>query len=267
MPFLTVNGTQLYYEQKGQGKPVLFIHGWTCSSRFFQKQLDYFAQRYRTIIPDLRAHGRSAHVHSGHTMANYARDIYELVHKLELTEVVMVGWSLGAALIWDYFKQFGAKNVKATVIIDQPASDFKWVDFPLGLLDFQALCRWMANIQTDRAMVARDLITAMFKEKPADEDVRWMFDEVTRVPESIACTILFDEVVQDYRPVLSTITVPTLLCFGRDEKLYPVAAGEHLREKLPQAQLVVFEQSGHCPHLEEPGRFNQEVDQFIQSLR
>ena len=63
MLFLAVNGTQLYYEDEGQGKPVLFIHGVWMSGRFLQKQLGYFAQRYRVVIPDLRAHGRSAQVH------------------------------------------------------------------------------------------------------------------------------------------------------------------------------------------------------------
>jgi pimeloyl-ACP methyl ester carboxylesterase len=94
-----------------------------------------------------------------------------------------------------------------------------------------------------------------------------MFEEITRLPASIASAIFFDQTVQDYRPILSLVTVPSLLCFGGDEKkLIPVAAGKHLKENLPQARLVIFEHSSHCPFLEEPKRFNQEVDQFIQSL-
>lgn len=65
--------------------------------------------------------------------------------------------------------------------------------------------------------------------------------------------------------MLSSFTIPTLLCFGSDEKLIPVAAGEHLCQNLPDAQLVVFEQSGHCPFLEEPERFNQE-DRPLRSV-
>ena len=84
--------------------------------------------------------------------------------------------------------------------------------------------------------------------------------------ESIAGSILFDQTVQDYRPDLSKVTVPTLLCFGRDEKLIPVAGGEHLQKNLPNARLLVFENSGHCPFLEESKRFNREVDRFIQSV-
>jgi len=266
MPYLSLNETQLYYEEEGHGQPILFIHGVWMSSRFFQKQQNYFAHRYRAITVDLRAHGRSAQVHSGHTIANYARDIRGLIKGLKLTDVVMVGWSMGAFIIWDYFKQFGAENVKAAVIVEESASDFKTPDWPLGLFDLQSLRHLMDAVQTDRETVVRQFIPQMFKKAPAEKDTRWMFDEITRLPESIASSILFDQTLQDYRPMLPSFTLPTLLCFGSDEKLIPVAAGEHLCQNLPDARLVVFEQSGHCPFLEEPERFNQEVDHFVQSL-
>ncbi len=86
------------------------------------------------------------------------------------------------------------------------------------------------------------------------------------MPESIASAILFDQSVQDYRPMLGMVTVPTLLCFGRHDKFVPLAGVECLQHHLPRARLVIFENSGHGPHLEEPDRFNREVDQFIQSL-
>ena len=266
MPYITVNGTQLYYEDKGQGQPVLFIHGLWCSCRFFDKQLDYFARRYRTLILDLRGHGRSAPIHSGYTMANYARDVHEFMHRLELTETVLVGWSMGSFVIWEYFKQFGAENIKATVFVDQSASDFKWPDWPLGAFDFTGLCHWMANVQTNRAETMREFVNLFFKGEPTAADLRWLLDEMTRIPASIAGAVLFAQSVEDYRAVLPTVNVPALICFGRHDKFFPVAAGEYLKQNLPQAQMVVFEQSGHCPFLEEPERFNREVDRFLSSL-
>lgn len=260
------NQIQLYYEDQGQGLPVIFIHGVWMSSRFFHKQMPYFRQRYRAIALDLRGHGRSTHVHYGHTVAQYARDLRALMHGLALEPVVLIGWSMGAFVIWEYFKQFGAENIKATVVIDESASDYKWPDWPLGFADFPTLCHVMSGLQTDRAETVRDFIPLMFKDPPAESDVQWMFEEITRMPESIASAILFDQTVQDYRPVLPQIKVPTLLCFGADEKLVPVAAGEHLQQTMPNARLVVFENSSHCPFLEEPERFNAEVDRFIQSL-
>ncbi len=266
MPYFNVGDAQLYYEDYGQGQPIIFIHGVWMSSRFFKKQIPYFAERHRIITVDMRGHGRSAKVHTGHTIAAYARDVHTLIQGLALKDVILLGWSMGAFVVWDYVKQFGTKGLKATVIVEESASDYKKEDWPLGAFDFQELCEIMATVQTDRAAFVHELITAMFKDAPAEEDRQWMFDEITRLPESIASAILFDQTVQDYRPVLPSVSVPSLLCFGRDEKLIPIAAAKHLEQTLPDTRFVFFENSGHCPFLEEPDKFNQEVDAFIRSL-
>ena len=72
--------------------------------------------------------------------------------------------------------------------------------------------------------------------------------------------------MHDYRDAPSQVTVPALVCTGRDEKLVPVEAEEWVVEQMPNARLVVFEESGHCPFIEEPDRFNQVVDDWIGSL-
>lgn len=267
MAFFNIEAARLYYEDIGQGQPIIFVHGVWMSSRFFKKQLPYFGQRYRAIAPDLRGHGRSSPVHSGHTVANYARDLHGLINGLGLDDVVLVGWSMGAFVIWDYFRQFDGEKVKGLVITDESASDFQWPDWPLGGIDFPSLCHMMAATQTDRAAFAHELIALISRGTPSEEDDRWMFDEISRPPESVASAILFDQTVQDYRPVLPTVKVPTLLCCGREDKLVSVAAMEHVQQSQPNVtRLVVFENSGHCPFLDEPDLFNQEVDRFIQSL-
>ncbi len=66
--------------------------------------------------------------------------------------------------------------------------------------------------------------------------------------------------------MLPQVTVPALVCTGRDEKLVPIAAEEYVAEQMPNARLVVFEESGHCPFIEEPDRFNQVLADWIGSL-
>ncbi|MEY9870239.1 pimeloyl-ACP methyl ester carboxylesterase [Peribacillus sp. B2I2] len=94
-----------------------------------------------------------------------------------------------------------------------------------------------------------------------------MLKEVTKMPESIASAILFDQSIVDYREFLPKINIPTLLCFGRHEKVIPVAAGEHLHKNIPHSQLVIFEDSCHCPFMEESDLFNETVDCFIRKLK
>ncbi len=267
MPYYNVDSnTELYYTDQGQGQPVIFIHGLWTSSQVFHRQSPFFSKRYRTIMLDLRGHGRSTHVQSGHTVANYSQDVHALMHYLKVSNAVLVGHSMGALIIWEYLKQFDAENVKATVIIDQPASDFKWPDWPFGAYDFPALCQMMENVQIDRALMVNNLIPFLFKEKPTKENFNLIFEDMTRVPESIAGTILFNQTVQDYRDMLPNVTVPTLLCFGDDERVVGTAAGEYLKENISDSRLEVFENCGHCLFLERPEYFNMKLNQFIESL-
>lgn len=267
MPYLKLeNNVKLYYEALGEGTPVIFVHGVWMSGKFFQKQLPYFRQNYRAIALDLRCHGKSSHVHSGHTITGYAGDLHKFIQTFNLKDIVLVGWSMGAFVVWEYMKQFGQENIKGTVIIDELASDFKWPDFPIGAFNMETLIHFMKEIQTNRDSFVKEFIPLMFKNGLADEEMDWMFAEVSKLPESVASAILFDQSVVDYRSLLPTIKIPTLLCFGREEKLIPVAAGKHLQENIPNSKLVVFENSCHCPFLEEADLFNKEVDAFIKSL-
>jgi non-heme chloroperoxidase len=267
VPFLKIeDGVNLYYEDKGNGTPVLFIHGVWMSNKFFQKQIPYFSKEYRAISLDLRGHGRSSHIQRGHTISNYAKDVKIFMEKLELKDAVLVGWSMGAFVVWEYLKQFGTEGIKGTVIVDEMASDFNWPDFPIGAFDFQALTSIMRQVQEDRTGFLSGFIPLMFKDDLNKESLDWMLEETTRLPESIASAILFDQSVVDYRDFFPNIASPTLLCFGRAEKLIPVAAGEHLQQNIKNSKLVIFEHSCHCPFWEEPDLFNETVDRFIKSL-
>ncbi|MDQ0268820.1 alpha/beta fold hydrolase [Cytobacillus purgationiresistens] len=260
------DGAQLYYEDRGKGDPIIFIHGVWMSGKFFKEQVPYFQNDYRVLIPDLRGHGQSEHIHSGHTIANYANDLYQFITKLGLKNVTLAGWSMGAFVVWEYLKQHGDGNIKATIIVDELASDFKWPDFDIGAFDMAILTSFMREIQSNQRGFLSGFIPLMFKEELKEEELDWMLEETTKLPESIASAVLFDQSVVDYRADLAAFNVPTLLCFGKEEKLIPVAAGEHLLEQLPNAKLEIFENSCHCPFLEETHKFNTTVDNFLKGL-
>lgn len=257
------DGGQLHYEDQGKGDPILFLHGVWMSGAFFHKQLPALSKTHRALTLDFRGHGQSSHIHTGHTMGQYARDVHAFITGMGLKNVTLVGWSMGTFVVLDYFGQFGAANIKAAVLVEESTSDFKWPDWPIGFIDFPSLCQMMKDVQTDRAAVVNGFIPLMFKNPPSSQDMAWMFKEVTRAPETIASCVLFDQTMQDYRPVLPKVTVPTLLLFGRDEKLIPVAAGEYLQKHIKGSRLVVFENSSHCPFLEEPDLFNKTIADFV----
>jgi non-heme chloroperoxidase len=264
--FIEINNeTKLYYEEKGEGQTVIFVHGVMMSSKFFHKQIPYFSKNYRTIAFDLRGHGQSSKVEHGHTVAQYARDLKKLIEKLELKNVILVGWSMGAFVLWDYVNQFGTGNIKAITIVDQSPSDFIWPGWDFGAFDFAALKNVMQAIQEDQETFNREFIYGMFKEKPDREEYKWILKEMNKLPAAIASTIVFNQTAVDYRETISNVDVPTLICFGR-VGFFPITAGEYIQKRTKGSILIPFENSSHLLFLEETDKFNQELDIFFKHL-
>jgi len=72
--------------------------------------------------------------------------------------------------------------------------------------------------------------------------------------------------MRDYRSVLKELDLDTLVCAGADESYMPIAPIENVADLIPKAEFTLFEESGHCPMIEEPDQFDRELTEFIESL-
>lgn len=260
------DGAVLRYEDRGRGRPLVLLHGVCMSSEFFREQVGPLAQGHRVITIDFRGHGQSPACDRGNTVAQYARDVHELIEQLSLEGVVLVGWSMGSIVTWQYLRQFGVHRLAAQVVVSQGPSDLRRDDWPLGMLDLAELTELCDAIQEDMGAAFADFAPAMFAE-PLDEASRaFVLHEILRCRPTTATAILLSQTLPDARAVLRDLALPTLLAWGRDEKLMPIAAGEWIRDHVPGSQLVIFERSGHCPMLEEPERFNEVVSAFVAGI-
>lgn len=266
MPYVRCNGADLYVEDRGSGRPIVFLPGVTTGMRFFQDQLVDLADEFRTVGLDYRGHGRSEKTDVGHTVPQYARDLRSVLEQYELTDVVLVGWSMGALVAWDYVDQFGTDGVAGQVVVDMAASAFAWDDYEYGNTDLDGLRATLELVQTDHDSLVEGLIEATFAEPATPDQHRVAFDETSRPPPPIKSAIIFDYTMRDYRAVLPTIDVPSLVLAGADETWRSVAAVEDVAARLPDAVFEVFEESGHVLPLEEPEKFTRVVDSFATSL-
>ena len=105
------------YTDSGHGRPILLLHGVCMSRVFFERNADVLARDHRVITVDFRSHGDSPPAESGHTVAQYARDVRALLQHLQVADVTAVGWSMGSFVLWDYLAQFGAERLASVVVV------------------------------------------------------------------------------------------------------------------------------------------------------
>ncbi|GKZ14033.1 alpha/beta hydrolase [Haladaptatus sp. T7] len=266
MPYEQCNGADLYFEDEGSGTPLVFLPGVMTGVRFFTHQLGDLSDDYRTVALDYRGHGRSEKTETGHTVAQYASDLDAFLDRRDFDDAVLVGWSMGALVAWEYVGQFGTDRVRGFVDVDMSASAFQWDYYDHGRSDLARLTETLEFVQTDHAAFIEGLVEAAFAEPPSPETRALVFDEVSRTPPPIKSAILFDYTMRDYRDVLPDIETPTLVCAGADEKWRTVAAVRDVADRLPNAEFELFEESGHCITVEEPERFNRRLREFVESL-
>lgn len=260
------NGADLYYEDYGEGQPIVFLHGAWAGLRFFEPQLTGLSDEYRTVALDFRGHGRSEKTEAGHTVPQYARDVEAFLDQRDLDDIVLVGWSLGALVAWEYVEQFGAECLRALVNVDMEAAPGHGGDGHGPTYDLDRLRNVHVSIQTDHMAAIVRSSEKWLKNTSSDRLRTMILDEDMRTPPLVKSSTIFDATFRDYRDVLMSVDVPMLVCAGADERWRTVAVVEETTELVRDTRFELFEESGHCLTVEELDRFNQTVSEFVDLL-
>lgn len=260
------DGTTFAYVDVGEGSPILLLHGWSGSWRWFERNIPALAENHRVVAFDFRGHGGSDKTESGHTMEQYARDVHSVVEALGLDRPLMAGWSMGSIVLWNYILQYGQGQASGMVFVGQSASDLITPEYPHGIMTHDDLPQWIYALQTDREAMVRDNMRLMVKHDPTSEEHDWMTADYLRCPAHIASVALYSQTVANSLPAFPLIDFATQVYFGVDPKMYKLEHGEWLAQAIPGTELVIFEDSGHAPMWEEPARFNEEVERFAQRI-
>lgn len=267
MPTVVLSGDlRMAYREQGAGRPLLMVHGWGAHGGFFQPQLDGLSDRFRVISVDLRGHGDSRVAPDAElTTALLARDLVEFMDRLDLNDVVAVGWSMGAMVLWDAYLEGAGPRIARLVVEDMSPRIVNEPGWPLGLrkgYDAAAAEQGARDMLADwpayAAGLARNLVSSG---AGRDKLVAWAEAEFAAQEPRPLAGLWSDLAGKDFRDRLPLIAAPTLIVHGRYGP-YEAETAQYLQRTLPTAACMHFQRSGHAPHLEEPERFNRVVSEF-----
>jgi pimeloyl-[acyl-carrier protein] methyl ester esterase len=254
----------LHIHRAGRGPALVFLHGWTMAGDIFADAFARLSDRFTCLAPDLPGHGRTTSIDPTINASIDALDAW--FAQEQLANATLIGWSLGAAVAWRYLERFGASRIAGIVSLDMSPAILNDEHWQLGLArqngaSVRAKAQRFAEHWPD---AARGVVAGLFA-FPQGTPLLSPETAYNRVlandPAALSrfWTSLCDS---DSRAFIPRMPVPLLAVHGAQSRLYPIATGEWLAEQAPGGRLLVFEQSGHSPHLEEPEAFAEAIADF-----
>ncbi|MGJ7041601.1 non-heme chloroperoxidase [Shinella sp. BE166] len=267
----TKDGTRIFYKDWGTGQPILFSHGWPLSADAWDAQMLFFGQNgFRVIAHDRRGHGRSDQPWDGNTMDQYADDLAELIEKLDLKDLVMIGHSTGGGEVAHYIGRHGTARVAKVVLVGAvPPLMLKTEANPEGtpLEVFDGIRQGTA---TNRSQFFKDLTMPFYgfnregaKVNEGFRESFWLQGMAGSIKGHYDCVHEFSEV--DYTEDLKKIDRPTLIIHGDDDQIVPIAASAEKSAKIVKdAQLLVYKGGAHGLAEVQAEKFNADVLAFVK---
>ncbi|MFF8186007.1 alpha/beta fold hydrolase [Microbacterium sp. NPDC016588] len=249
MPTIDVEpGIHLHYEDRGEGKPLVFVHGWGGSGDAWDLQVLDLADRYRVITVDLRGHGASDKPWGTYDYRVFTRDLHTLIERLELEDVTLVGWSMGGQIVLRYAADDGYGISRVVTTGSGPrfhqTDDLLWGP---AASDIQGL---IDAVRFARTETIAGLYGNNFHRTDLDATRQWFIQIGWLVPAFVGVTSFEALVAEDLRSDLAKIPVPVHYFHGRHDIIWAPEWARWAHENTPGSTLTYFENSGHVAFIE-----------------
>ncbi len=271
MPMIeTSDNTEIYFKDWGQGKPVLFSHGWPLNADMWEYQMQYLAsQGLRCVAHDRRGFGRSGQPWTGNDYDSFADDIGAIIEDLDLEDITLVGFSMGGGDIARYLSSHGTDRVSKAVLIGAVTPFLlKTADHPEGV-DRSVFDGMRAGITADRPQFFSDFGKVfMGADKPGSKVsegiLSWTLSMALQasLKSTLDCVGAFSET--DFRPDMKAFTMPTLIIHGDADAIVPIDITARAAAKMiPGSRLEVYEGAPHGLCYTHKDRVNEQLLAFI----
>ncbi|WP_374633790.1 alpha/beta fold hydrolase [Ferrovibrio sp.] len=249
------------------GRPLVFLHGWSVHGGFYAPQQAALGNRFRLLMPDLPGHGQSHADAETLSIASLADALAAMLAVHDIRDAVLVGWSMGAMVAFDYLGRHNDGRVSALVVEDMTARLMHEPDWPHGLrggFDAQQNALVLAAMRADWAGFSAAFLPRMFAHDHMPDPAlkTWIGNEIAHNDPAAMAALWASMAQQDYRAALAALKLPTLLLYGGESQLYDPGVSAWMQATIAGAERHCLARSGHAPHLEQPDDFNALLADF-----
>ena len=254
--FTTSDGVRLHFTDTGRGsRTLVFIPGWTMSGEIWEPQVKAFSSRYRVVTLDPRSQGASEMTGDGLYLGRRGKDIGELLEHLNLSDVILAGWSMGVREVITYAST-GTSRIGALVFVEGNL-------WPQGTLE--GALKGIRQMQADRLPYTRNFVKGMYLQPQTEA----YYDKVTamsmKTPTDAAAVLMLANAFgpdTDMRPLFAKLDKPVLMVGPPSKK----PQGEALLAKIPSARVEYLDGAGHALFVDQADKFNAILEDFVQHV-
>ncbi|NIL97733.1 MAG: alpha/beta fold hydrolase [Planctomycetales bacterium] len=264
MTTVTINGEAFGVVQRGEGHPLLLVHGFPLNHSMWNPQIDHFAETHHVIAPDLRGFGGSLRTSGRVTMEGYADDLARLLDALHVQQpVAFCGLSMGGYIAWQFWRKY-PNRVAGLILCDTRAvADSEKVS--RGRLQMaQRVLREGAEFVADDMVPKLVCPTTAVDQPQLLAAIRQMI--LSTNPQTIAAAQRGMAARPDVTSLLSGISVPTLVVVGQHDEISPPEEMRAIAAAIPGARIVEIPDAGHMAPLENPAVVNAAVGAMLSGL-
>lgn len=272
MPFIhSHDGTALHVRDMGQGRPVILIHGWPLDGNMWSFQVPALLEAgYRVITYDRRGFGRSDHPADGYDYDQLSDDLGSIIKTLDLTNVTLVGFSMGGGEVARYSARHGEERIAQLVFLGAvPPFLLKTADNPEGI-EQAVLDDIKTQIRLDRFAFLRQFAPTFYGQKESGDAVSagtldWTFLMASQASPVATLSCVDAWSGTDFREDLTHISRPSLIIHGAADETVPVAiSGRRTAQALPHARYAEYAGAGHGLFATFAHRLNQDLLSFLK---
>lgn len=267
--FAEVKGVQIHYQEKGEGTPLILLHGLASSTYTWRNLFEPLSKNYRVIAVDLKGFGFSEKPDGDYSRPEQARLVIDLMNSLQIEKAIICGNSMGGEVALNVAIQEPNK-VKSLILLDNGGMK---VSGGGSLVPFYLQVPYINRLLTALAMTSNKLVRQGLEKsyyddsKISDETVAKYYLPVTGRDGQRGVLLARQQASNgEIESQLSQINIPTLIVWGADDEVIPLEAGKKTNSLIKDSKLVIYEKCGHLPQEEMPDKLLLEILEFLKRL-